>query len=205
MTLPDLYLLCFALGALWAFASLLLGGFHMGHAGHSGHVHVAHAVHGQSAAHAPAKFVKGVSSKGFAGRMAALVNPTSISVFLAWFGGAGYILTRHSGLMLWIDLAIAIALGLVGAWIVASFLQFLQSRETPLDPFDYDMVGVLGQVSCRIRPDGFGEVIYVREGVRRAVPARSEEGTAIERGNEVIVTRFEKGIAYVRTWEAMTQ
>jgi hypothetical protein len=48
-------------------------------------------------------------------------------------------------------------------------------------------------------------VIYVRDGARRPLCARSEDGQEIRRDEEVIVTRFEKGIAYVRTWEAMTQ
>ena len=34
--------------------------------------------------------------------------------------------------------------------------------------------------------------------------ARSDDGREIPRGAEVIVTRYEKGIAYVRTWDAMT-
>ncbi len=48
-------------------------------------------------------------------------------------------------------------------------------------------------------------MIYVRDGARRPLYARSEDGIEIRRDEEVIVTRFEKGIAYVRTWEAMTQ
>ncbi len=33
MRWPDIYLLCFAVGALWSLATLLLGGFHLGHSG----------------------------------------------------------------------------------------------------------------------------------------------------------------------------
>ncbi len=187
MTWPDIYLLCFAVGVLWSVASLMLGGMHLGHGGHAhaGHTHLHHA-------HA-------------SGHFASMINPSCAAIFLAWFGGIGYLLTRHSGLTFWLDLTIAAAMGLGGAWLLASFLNFLQSREQALDPLDYEMVGVLGQVSCPIRPDGVGELIYVRDGARRPLPARSEEGNEIERGREVIVTRYEKGIAYVRTWEAMTQ
>jgi len=195
MTWPDLYLLCFAVGALWSLASLLLGGFHFGH---SGPVHIGH-VHG-SLAHGHAHAVS------WAPRwLGNLVNPSCLAVFLAWFGGVGYLLSRHSGLGFWINLAIAVGLGLAGASVLAAFLRFLQAREHPLNPADYDMIGVLGQVSSTVRPDGVGEVIYAREGVRQHVPARSDDGQAIARGEEVIVTRYEKGIAYVRTWDAMTQ
>ncbi len=67
------------------------------------------------------------------------------------------------------------------------------------------MIGMLGHVSCIIRPRGVGEMIFVRDGSRRAVPARSDDGSEIPRDEEVVVTRYEKGIAYVRTWAALTQ
>lgn len=200
MSWADVYLLCFAVGALWSLAALLLGGMHAGHSVHapSGHGHVihGHATHGHTA-HG--------QGHGIAGRFASMINPSCAAVFLAWFGGVGYLLTRHSGLAFWIALAIAVALGLSGAWVLAQFLNFLQSREQPLNPADYEMIGVLGRVSSTIRPDGVGEVIYVRDGARRLVCARSEDGRQIGCGEEVVVTRYDKGIAYVRTWEAMTQ
>jgi membrane protein implicated in regulation of membrane protease activity len=184
MTWPEIYLLCFAVGALWSVATLLLGGMHLGH-GHIGHTHF-----GGAHSHGP---------------LDGILNPSSIAVFLAWFGGVGFLLNRHSGLGFWIDLSIAVAIGLIGAWILALFLRFLSSREQPLDPADYEMIGVLGHVSSPIRPGGVGEVIYQRDGARKPLCAKSEEDILIARGEEVIVTRYEKGIAYVRTWEAMTQ
>jgi len=202
MNWANIFLLCFAVGTLWSFASLLLGGMHLGHSGHAhfhahAHGHGVHA-HGHSHVHAG-------SHDGPASWIGSMVNPSCAAVYLAWFGGVGYLLTRHSGLVFWLDLLIAAAVGLTGAWILAGFLRFLQSRDRPLDPADYEMVGVLGQVSSAIRPNGVGEVIYVRDGARVPVSARSESGSEIPRGEEVVVTRYEKGIAFVRTWEAMTQ
>jgi membrane protein implicated in regulation of membrane protease activity len=207
MNWPDIYLLCFFVGALWSLASLLLGGFHMGH---HGHVHVGHA-QGHGHAHGPAKFGSpkvghsGHGESAVAGWLGAMANPSCVAVYLCWFGGVGYLLTRHSGLQFWANLLIAIAVGLVGAWILAAFLRFLQSREQPLDAADYEMIGILGRVSSTIRAGGVGELIYVRDGARRPLAARSEDGQEIRRDEEVVVTRFEKGIAYVRTWDAMTQ
>jgi membrane protein implicated in regulation of membrane protease activity len=200
MSWPDVFLLCFAIGTLWALASLLLSGMHLGHSG-GGHAHVGHG-------HGPALHSHGVPKVGKwaaheASWLGAMANPSCAAVFLAWFGGIGYLLTRHSGLAFWLDLVLAVAVGLMGAWILAAFLRFLQSREKPLDPADYEMVGVLGQVSCTIRRDGIGEVIYVRDGARRPLCARAEDGQEIRRGEEVVVTRYEKGVAYVRTWDAM--
>lgn len=208
MNWPDIFLFCFAVGVLWSFASLLLGGMHLGHSGHGnlhlhahGHgVHVHHGAHVHGQAHAHTGHQDAAPSW-----IGSMVNPSCAAVYLAWFGGVGYLLTRHSGLAFWLDLVIAIAVGLTGAWILAGFLRFLQSRDRPLDPADYEMVGVLGKVCSTIRPDGVGEVIYIRESTRTSVAARSENGQEIPRGEEVVVTRYEKGIAFVRTWEAMTQ
>lgn len=213
MNWPDFYLLCFFIGALWSLASLLLGGFHLGHTGgahaHIGHGHIAHGHvgHGPAhGAHGPARGAHVQSNESaFLGWIGAMANPSCLAVYLAWFGGIGYLLTRHSGWTFWLNLLVAVAVGLLGAWILAAFLRFLQSREQPLMATDYEMVGILGRVSSTIRPGGTGEVIYVRDGARRPLYARSEDGNEIRRDEEVIVTRFERGIAYVRTWDAMTQ
>ena len=66
------------------------------------------------------------------------------------------------------------------------------------------MVGVLGMVTSSIRPSGTGELIFSQAGTRRATPARSEDGLEIAKGTEVVVTRYERGIAYVRPWEELT-
>jgi hypothetical protein len=83
-------------------------------------------------------------------------------------------------------------------WFLA---KVLLKREAALNPIDYDMVGVLGRLTISIRPGGTGEMVYSQEGTRRVTGARSEDGVAIPRGAEVMVTRYEKGIAYVRLWE----
>lgn len=190
MNWPEIFLICFGVGSLWAVVSFLMGGVHLGHVHHAG---AAHHMHGHAhGSHTP-------------GWIASLLNPSCVAVFLAWFGGTGYLLTKYSGWLLWLNLAIAGAFGLAGAVILARFLGWLMKHERPMNPADYDMVGVLGRVSSAIRADGVGEVIYQQDGARRSLSAKSEGGMAIGRGEEVIVTRFEKGIAYVRTWEAMTQ
>jgi len=213
MSWPDIYLLCFFVGALWSLASLLLGGAHLGHSGsaHVGHGHFGHAHVGHGQLHGPAKIGPakfghgGASGSPILSWVGAMANPSCIAVYLAWFGGVGYLLTRHSGWAFWMNLLAAMAVGLAGAWILGAFLRFLQSREQPLNAADYEMIGVLGRVSSPIRSGGVGEMIYVRDGVRKPLCARSEDGHEIRRDEEVIVTRFEKGIAYVRTWDAMTQ
>ena len=108
-------------------------------------------------------------------------NFGTLAAFLAWFGGTGYLLERY-----------------YSVWFLA---KVLMRREAALDPADYEMIGVLGRLSLPIRVGGTGELIYSQEGTRRVSGARSEQGIPISKGAEVIVTRYEKGIAYVRPWE----
>ena len=76
----------------------------------------------------------------------------------------------------------------------------LISAEESMDPADYEMTGVLGRISVSIRHKGTGEIIYSQAGTRRTCGARGEDGNAITKGTEVVVTRYEKGIAFVRPW-----
>ena len=126
------------------------------------------------------------------------------AAFLAWFGGAGYLATKFYGVWFVTSLALAIVSGAIGAGIVFWFLSKVLMRERDeMDPVMYEMIGVLGKVSSTIRPDGVGEILYSRDGSRRCVSARSDNGRAIPNGVDVVVTRYENGIAYVRCWDDM--
>jgi hypothetical protein len=80
----------------------------------------------------------------------------------------------------------------------------LISDEENMDPADYEMVGVLGRLAVSIREGGTGEIVYSQVGTRRVCGARSEDGSAMAKGTEVVVTRYDKGIAYVRLWSEMS-
>ena len=196
MTWANFYLACFALGFIFSVLSFLLGGFrwHLPHALGGGHVHAGPHVH-----------VSHAGGKVGSGRVEApLLNPVSLAAFLAWFGGVGYLLSRFSSLWFVVGLGIALLSGVTGAGIIYLFLsRVLMSEEENLDPEDYDMVGVLGRISMPIREAGTGELIYSQAGTRRTCGARSDDGNAIAKGTEVVVTRYEKGIAYVRLWTEM--
>jgi hypothetical protein len=206
----DFYLICFAVGFCLSFFSFVFGGVRMGKL-HLPHFH-AHAVHMPSLpAHAgaavSAPHVAGATSAGHAqqGSGVSPFNVPTLTAFLAWFGGTGYLLTRYSGLRVGLELLFAVAGGLMGGSIVFLFLtKVLISDEECMDPADYEMVGVLGRISSSIRTGGTGELIYSQAGTRRVCGARSEEGSAIAKGKEVVVTRYEKGLAYVRLWSEMS-
>jgi hypothetical protein len=189
MTLADLYLICFIVGFALSLLSVLGGFFHLPglhhahHFHHDGHVHVGGG-HGHTGVSQVSPF-----------------NMSTITAFLAWFGGVGYLLTRFSTLWQLVALLIAGAAGVAGASIVFLFLvKVLLAHDRPLSAADYDMIGVLGELTSTIREGGTGEMSFSQGGQRRSSAARSDDGTAIARGADVVVTRYDKGIAYVRRW-----
>jgi hypothetical protein len=100
-----------------------------------------------------------------------------------------------------ISLMIALAGGFAGAAAVGWVLRKLKQSEQVLDPSDYELPGMLAQVTSGIRVGGVGEIIYEQAGVRQVSAARSVDGKAIARGTDVIVLRTAGGIAFVQPWE----
>jgi len=214
MTWADFYLICFIFGFCFSLLSFLSGGLrwhvhfpHMPNGG--GHVGAGHTPVG----HSPVQGGAGHSAGG-ATHTPRLTTETQISpfnfvtltAFLAWFGGIGYLLSRFSKMWFAMGLGVAVMSGIGGASVVYLFIRkVLTSTEENMDPADYEMVGVLGRVSSSIREGGTGEMIYSQAGTRRVCGARADSGQAIAKGDEVVVTRYEKGIAYVRRWEEMAE
>ena len=231
MTWSDFYLICFAIGFCFSFFSFVFGGartgrlhlphFH-GHGG--GHIGAGHGVaghgvaghgvaghapaaggHGPQAGQAPASSHAPGTNQEARGSGVSPFNPPTLAAFLAWFGGTGYLLTRFSTVWVGLGLAFSVASGLVGGGIIFLVLiRVLISEEENMDPADYEMVGVLGRLAIPIREGGTGELVYSQVGTRRVCGARSEDGSAIDKGTEVVVTRYDKGIAYVRLWSEMS-
>lgn len=205
MNWENFYLICFAVGFAFSFISFLTGGLrwhlhlpHLPH-GHVPHIPPAPAPAGGGAASAPGVPKLAVQS------YVSPFNFVTLTAFLAWFGGIGYLLTRFSSMWFVMGLGVAVLSGIGGASVIYFFLsRVLMSKEENLDPADFDMVGVLGTLCVPIRENGTGELIYSQMGTRRVCGARSEDGSAIAKGTEVVVTRYEKGIAYVRLWSEMS-
>ena len=207
----DFYLICFAIGFCFSFFSFVFGGSRFGrlHLPHF-HNHGVPATTGATA-HAPvgaghaSPAAHGSGSHAARGSNVSPFNPPSLAAFLAWFGGTGYLLTRFSSVWVGMGLLLSVLSGVVGGGIIFIFLsRVLISDEENMDPADYEMVGVLGRLCVSIRAGGTGEIMYSQAGTRRVCGARSEDGSAIAKGTEVVVTRYEKGIAYVRLWSEMS-
>jgi membrane protein implicated in regulation of membrane protease activity len=188
MTMDTFYLICFGVGLVLSVAFFLGGFAHL----HLGHLHIGHS----SLAH----HGTGAHSSGSRGLSA--VNGFTLTAFLCWFGGAGYLLHRYSIFVAALVLFLSVVSGLFGAALLWAILfKVLLPRERVLNTEDTEMTGVLAKVSDSIRSNGgIGEILFLQTGARRSSAARSDDGRTIERGTEVVVIRYERGIAYVRPW-----
>ena len=207
----NVYLVCFLVGFTLTLLSLLVGVFHVDlpgkwdnflHAGHGasqighgfghGHVGHGHVGHGHP----------GVGN----GPEISPINFSTVMAFLAWFGGVGYLLTSVYRVWYLATLAAATAAGFFGASIIFWYLvKVMLAHDHTMDPADFRMVGVVGIITNPIREGGTGELVYVQGGSRKTAAARAENGAAIMKGTEVAVTRYEKGIAYVRQWDELAE
>ncbi|HSZ16088.1 MAG TPA: NfeD family protein [Terracidiphilus sp.] len=195
MNWESLYLICFLVG-LGLSAVSLLGG--MGHFG--GHLHVPHAAHLPQGGAGGTSHPAGVGARGSAN--VPWWNAFSLMIFLCWFGAAGYLLTRYGSFVALVVLVLAALCGLAGGALVFLFLtRVLMPHERELTADETQVLGAVGHVSSAIRAGGTGEIVYEQLGARRSAPARAEDGEPIQKQEEVYVTRYEKGIAYVRRWE----
>lgn len=130
----------------------------------------------------------------------------SVSALLAavaWFGGVGLIARNAVGLVAPLALVAAFAAGIAGAWIVGMALRRLSAEGKGLDPARYELPGTLARVSSSIRAGGVGEIIYEQEGSRQVTAARAEHGTAISRGEQVVVLAYRGGVATVAAWDEL--
>lgn len=188
--MDSFYLICFSVGLILSLLSVIGGFAHL----HIGRIHIGHMAHG----HTPHATHRGHGLSA--------VNGFTITAFLCWFGGVGYLLHHFNIFIAPLVLIVAVLGGIFGAALLWAILfKVLLPRERILTQEDTEMAGVLASVSDTIRDgSGIGEIIFSQTGARRAAAARSEDGHAIERGTEVVVIRYERGIAYVRRWDELT-
>ncbi|MFP5228519.1 MAG: hypothetical protein ACLGXA_12915 [Acidobacteriota bacterium] len=188
------YLICFTLGLSLTVLSALGAFTHL----HFGHVHL-HFGHGHTHVHVPG--ARGAVAKS----SVSPVNGFTLAAFLCWFGGCGYLLAKSGDFTMLVVLGLATITGLAGGAILFWFLvKVLLPHEHELTAADTDILGVLGFITGSIREKGTGEIQFSQGGARRFAAARSEAGVALARGTEVVVMRYEQGIAYVRPWDELS-
>ncbi|PYM15725.1 MAG: hypothetical protein DMD81_14295 [Candidatus Rokuibacteriota bacterium] len=186
MTISDLYLALFVIGLALTMITFVTGasGHSIGHGGDLGHG----------------------GGHGHGGHGMPWLNFGTVTTFLTWFGGIGYLFTAYSGVMATLVLGLALVGGVVGAGLVVVFIaKVLAPDEIPMNPADYYMPGTLARVTVTIPADGTGEIVYTQGGTRKSVSARAADGTEIPKGTEVVILRFERGIAYARQWDHVVE
>jgi len=198
MNWSEIYLFCFIVGFSLSVLSFLAGAVHI-HLPFKMHFPF-HGAHHGAGGHAHTGGAKGGTVKG--GGHVSWFNASTAMAFLAWFGGLGYILSAYSQFVGLVVLAIAALAGIFAAWLVFKFMVKLMNEESShLKDEDYRHEGLICTVTVPIREKGTGEVVFLQAGVRRSTGARSHDGKPLEKGSEVVIEKYENGIAYVRRWE----
>lgn len=204
--LSNIFLGCFIFGLVFTVASFLLGGIghlsgldaNIGGHGPGGNIGAIHGGHG----HASAASDSGHGSHEMGGL--GWLNFNALIVFITWFGGAGFIL-NSLGIDAWISFGLAIIGGVIGYFAIMLFMQkVLYSSQTPyLRESDYNLTGTVARVSSPILSSGMGEIIYTKFGTRRSAPARSLDGRTFPKELQVVILRYENGVAYVEDLDKM--
>ena len=192
--MESLFLVCFLVGLCMTVLSLLLG---MGHLGgiHLDHGGAAHAIGHDGTAHGSTATDVPTISSGF-------LNFTTVMTFVTWFGGVGYLIAQYTVLGGVASLVVATASGIGGGSVVALFItRVLERGQTEVYEADYRMPGTAAHVTSTIYPGYAGEITYALAGSTQTSAARSVAGEEIARGTEVVVLKYERGVAFVDTWQ----
>lgn len=199
MSWSDVYLFCFLVGASLSLFSFLAGAVHL-HLPFRMHLPFHGGGHAVGGAHHAGGLARGGAARS--GMHISWLNASTILAFLAWFGGTGYLLTKYSHVVTFFIVLLATFAGLAAGWMVFRFLlKLVGPSDEPLREEDRRIVGALARVSMTIRENGTGEIIFPLGGGRSCSGARSEDGGAIEKGTEVVIEKYEQGIAYVKRWD----
>jgi len=221
--LEGVFVFCFVFGvaiSLFSFALGAIGGGHGGggdaHGLHDGHGgghgeagghgeggdggHGVGDAHGVGEGHAITHGDHGVSPKGHATE-ASPFNLTTITAFMAFFGGSGWVTYTSTGAGAAIALIVATVIGVAGGAVVFWFLvKVLMAGQKFMDPSESRIESTIAQVTIPMQGTSVGEIVFSRQGARRSEGARSATGVPIARGTEVVIVRYEGGLAYVEPW-----
>ena len=167
------YLVCFFVGFGFALLSALMSGVFSG--GAEAHVGAGHDIHvtAGDTVHFP------------------LLSPVTLSMFIASFGGTGYIYKHALALPgvahVVLAAATAIAIALAVAWLLYKVFQITQgSSEANVA----DLVGVEAEVITAIPAEGLGEIAYTAKQSRYSASARTVDGKSLGPHTPVKIVRI---------------
>ncbi len=128
------------------------------------------------------------------------ISGTVVATFITGFGGGGTLAHYQLQWSLLPGLAVAILSGAILAASAFGILEMLFARTQAGSEFELsDMVGRTAEVITPIAVDGTGQIAYMVKGQRERSAARSADGTAIARGDSVVIERIVGATAHVRS------
>lgn len=184
ISLLYIYVGCFTFGILFSAISFIFGhhggdhGFDF-HAGdHGFDLHGAEVDHG---ADLPSPF-----------------SPLVLSSAIIAFGAIGIIAKVGFAME---DLASALVsvglAGAVGAAIFFGIVKFMYSSQSNSTFSQEDLIGIEVEVLTPIPLNGVGEIVYVINGERHSLPARSFNGQKADRGETLMIKEITSNVAVV--------
>ncbi len=119
-------------------------------------------------------------------------SPLTIACFLTAFGGFGIVFTQIEATKSpWVSAPLAIVCGLLVAafaiWLIGTLFFKTQSSS---EARTSQVLGCDATVVTPITEKGVGEITYVISGTRFNAPARTEDGSAIEKGKLVKISKI---------------
>ena len=210
--LANLFLSFFLFGLIFTILSLVFGWVGGADAGHAG-ADAGGADVGHDFGHDIGHDIGHDLGHGFGheiGHEAAHSGPSvfnlpTIMASITWFGGVGYLLRATLSMNAVFASVLAIISGLIGGAIMFVLLaRVLWPMMTPpMQRADFRLPGTPARVVSSIREGGVGEIVYTKAGNRFTAGARSVDERAIPKGAEVVIVRYEHGLAYVQDVESV--
>lgn len=149
--------------------------------------------------------VAGVERQQSSGRTVVQVQGAMLAGMCTLSGFLGALLARLSVSRLWISVAVllGLALGALSAQLLVKRAVAMPVTEHEFDP-RYALQGVPALVVEPIPANGAG-LVQLPDGAGRPakIEARSLDGRAIARGEEVGVERIDDGVAFVELWSSI--
>lgn len=125
------------------------------------------------------------------------LKPVTIAAFVTVFGGVGMILLNR-GFGVIAAFIIALSVGFAVAFMIFRFII------VPLHKLQYtsaisqsELIGKSAVVKVGIKDNGFGRISYIAESNTYTAPAKSLDGSDIEKGSEVLIAKIDKNIFFV--------
>jgi hypothetical protein len=177
--MDQIYLLCFAVGLLFAIVSGVVSGVFGHHAGHGADVE--HQI--------DAGDVGDTGTIHFSP-----LSPVTICMFITAFGGVGLIAKRLLGLGTLEHVGLASVSGfVVAAMTVYLFNALFDVTQGSSEPRHAEVLGLEAEVTVSIPDRGIGQIAYVLRGSRFTAPARGVDGEPFAAHAAVVVRRIVGG------------